>query len=370
MAFGRPDTELFYAQMLAPAIRAAGAIPKRVVDINHNDDIDNKIFELLDEAKIAVADLTYARPSVYFEAGHATPRIPVVYTCRADHLDRPTDLERVHFDLQMKNIMPWRTPRDAAFQRRVTARLRKLLRPILQRQEQDRRYAQARAQFANLATSVRARTVIDSLRALLEGRGYTVADLQPVADWFRSSPGYGIHDPWFLDFDKLRTTGAFLSAVGKRAGTVTAWLLHFATSTAHRQMANVLDVVRRVPFYDVRPAATASTIHEHVVIGTMDAINQSVATRRIPDAERTGPRELLWVTNAVTSRARLPREVEIYTRWLSRSPADQITGGLQYWEPTEQKMGHVRDERESQVVVRRSVRIHFFDRITTVDDAR
>jgi nucleoside 2-deoxyribosyltransferase len=95
MAFDRPDTDAFYQRLLRPTIRSIGARAVRVNDVNHNDDINNKMLELLDQADFVVADLTYARPSVYYEAGYAAPR-PVVYTCRSDHLDHPTEDLRVH----------------------------------------------------------------------------------------------------------------------------------------------------------------------------------------------------------------------------------------------------------------------------------
>jgi hypothetical protein len=369
MAFGRPDTERFYKRLLAPTIRAVGASPVRVVDLNHNDDIDNKILELLNESEIAVADLTYARPSVYFEAGHATPRIPVVYTCRADHLDNPTDQLRVHFDLQMKNIVPWRTPGDAVFQRRFGARFRKVLGPILLRQEQDRRDTEARAQFGNLAANVRGQMVIAALRELLEARGYAMADLQPVADWVRSNRPITTY--WLEAFERLRATGAFLSAVQERAGHITGWVVHVATGSASRQVAQVLDAVRRVLFYNVRSAAEAPTITEHVVIVTTDAITRSMVTRRTPEAEWTGARELLWATDAVTSRAPLPQDAEIYTCSLSRGPSGHVVHSyFWYWQPTERTMLTVKRDDLLQVPVKRTVHIHLFDRVTTVDDAR
>jgi len=41
--------------------------PYRVDIIEHNDDIDNKIIELILKCDICIADLTYSRPSVYYE---------------------------------------------------------------------------------------------------------------------------------------------------------------------------------------------------------------------------------------------------------------------------------------------------------------
>src|SRR5205823_4141898 len=106
MAFGRPDTDQWYKQTLEPLLRRHNISPRRVDLINHNDDVDDKILDELQKADMAIADLTYARPSAYFEAGYAIGSgRRVIFTCRSDHLKQgATDPHRIHFDLQMKNI--------------------------------------------------------------------------------------------------------------------------------------------------------------------------------------------------------------------------------------------------------------------------
>src|SRR5215472_9716952 len=51
--------------------------------LEHNDDIDKRIMKEIKACDFAIADLTYARPSVYFEAGFAQRSVPV--TSRKDH---------------------------------------------------------------------------------------------------------------------------------------------------------------------------------------------------------------------------------------------------------------------------------------------
>ena len=70
MAFDRPDTDALFAVMKR-ALKPLGIVPRRVDRIEHNDNIDQKIISELTEAALVIADLTYARPSVYFEAGYA-----------------------------------------------------------------------------------------------------------------------------------------------------------------------------------------------------------------------------------------------------------------------------------------------------------
>src|ERR1700694_956299 len=133
MAFGRGDTDQWYKSTLAPLLRRHRVTPRRVDLITHNDDFDDRILVELARADMVVADLTYARPSVYFEAGHAHGRkLPVIYTARWDHLDplAKDDQRRVHFDLLMRNIIDWRPPRYANFVRRMESRLNHVLRPL------------------------------------------------------------------------------------------------------------------------------------------------------------------------------------------------------------------------------------------------
>ena len=70
--------------------------------IEHNDNIDTRIISQTEAADLVIADLTYARPSVYFEAGYAQRAIPVIFTARSDHFTErdndPNGNRHVHFD--------------------------------------------------------------------------------------------------------------------------------------------------------------------------------------------------------------------------------------------------------------------------------
>lgn len=80
---------------------------------------------------MVIADLTYARPSVYFEAGYAQRAIPVIFTARSDHFrehdNDPNGNRHVHFDLKMRNIIAWSSPNDDAFPGRLTRRVTKVI---------------------------------------------------------------------------------------------------------------------------------------------------------------------------------------------------------------------------------------------------
>lgn len=106
MAFGRPETDRLYDRAIVPTLDAVNLQAVRVDRVEHNGDIDDRIIQELKECRLAIADLTFTRPSVYFEAGYAQRVVPVIYTVRKDHFDRGApDTARVHFDLQMRNIV-------------------------------------------------------------------------------------------------------------------------------------------------------------------------------------------------------------------------------------------------------------------------
>jgi nucleoside 2-deoxyribosyltransferase len=128
MAFDYDDTDRIYS-VFERLLRSMGITAVRVDRIEHNDDIDNRIIQEIKQADFVLADLTYARPSVYFEAGYAQRAVPVVYTCRRDRfrprVDDPKGNVRVHFDLQMKNIVAWATEHDSTFAERLRRRMRR-----------------------------------------------------------------------------------------------------------------------------------------------------------------------------------------------------------------------------------------------------
>lgn len=131
MRFGATDTDTIYLKYIEPTVRKLGLNPIRIDKIEHNENIDEKIITELNRTDIVIADLTYARPSVYYEAGYAERKVPVIYTCRRDHLDPISplrvDISRVHFDLEHKNIIDWLDILDNSFQSRLEGRIKHLI---------------------------------------------------------------------------------------------------------------------------------------------------------------------------------------------------------------------------------------------------
>jgi len=178
MAFERDDTDEVYDKVIKPTIESVGFDPRVVNRINHNDDIDDRIFKELDDCLLCVADLTYTRPSVYYEAGYARARgVPVVHTARTDHLNQKnSDDQRVHFDLQMKNIIDWGTPDDSKFPGRLKTRLMYVSKSLRVKLASDQMRKHERDTFAQSSVD----TQIDLLERVLCGellrRGYRRTD--------------------------------------------------------------------------------------------------------------------------------------------------------------------------------------------------
>ena len=156
-AFGKDDVDEIYENAVLSVLKSMEIMPYRVDQIEHNDDIDNKIIELILKCDICISDLTYARPSVYYEAGYFTGLgKSVIFIARKDHFS-PTaeDLYgnfKIHFDLQMKNIIPWSsTKRVDTFKRKLLSRLKLISKPLLQKIEKEHKQKNAQQEFSRLS---------------------------------------------------------------------------------------------------------------------------------------------------------------------------------------------------------------------------
>ena len=156
-AFGKDDVDEIYVNAILPVLKSMEITPCRVDQIEHNDDIDNKIIELISRCDICIADLTYARPSVYYEAGYFTGLgKSVIFIARKDHFSlKAEDVYgnlKIHFDLQMKNIIQWSsTKRVDTFKRKLLSRLRFISKPLMQRIKKERKQEKSRLDFSRLS---------------------------------------------------------------------------------------------------------------------------------------------------------------------------------------------------------------------------
>jgi nucleoside 2-deoxyribosyltransferase len=156
--------------------------PLRVDRVEHNEDIDDKIFSLIKESDICIADLTNARPSVYYEAGFASGLgKPVVYISKADHF-RPRENDRfgnfrIHFDLQMKNIIRWSTPNNK-FKEQLNRRLHLVVRPLKKAQAHQAKIELSRKEFLSLSQNDQLAALLQKGRQILFLKGFCLKKLE------------------------------------------------------------------------------------------------------------------------------------------------------------------------------------------------
>jgi len=98
-----------YTSGFDPGIRGAGYRPFRIDGKDHINGISDEILAEIRRSRFLVADYTHMNNGVYFEAGVAVGLgIPLIATCRADHLDK------LHFDIKHINTLKWETPEQLA----------------------------------------------------------------------------------------------------------------------------------------------------------------------------------------------------------------------------------------------------------------
>jgi hypothetical protein len=115
-SFGHNDVDLLFESEFKPACNAFGYTPFRVDLSEPSWTITESIVRGIQETECLLADLTYARPSVYFEIGLAHGLgIQSVLTCRQDHYRGTKDNERVHFDLEQYKISYWTRTENQKF---------------------------------------------------------------------------------------------------------------------------------------------------------------------------------------------------------------------------------------------------------------
>jgi nucleoside 2-deoxyribosyltransferase len=189
MAFGHKDLDSVYENHMAKAIESANMTPIRIDRVVHLDRIDAKIREEIAKADVMVADLTYARPSVYWEAGFAERAIPVVYTCRLDHFKPKPDDEQVHFDLKNANIIAWSESEGSAFEKRFLKTLLYAVQPLRKnKKEQEQREAQ-RLDFSLKSQAEKTNLVLNSSLSRFSELGYKSSPIEsrPVGNFL--APG-------------------------------------------------------------------------------------------------------------------------------------------------------------------------------------
>jgi len=104
--------------VIKQSLRDAGYEPKIVDEIEHNDDVTDKIITLINRARFIIADFTEQRAGVYYEAGYAKGiNIPVIHTVKEN------EIEKLHFDINHQNFISWDETNLSEFQKKLTDRI-------------------------------------------------------------------------------------------------------------------------------------------------------------------------------------------------------------------------------------------------------
>jgi nucleoside 2-deoxyribosyltransferase len=181
MAFGHTDTDAIYT-IIKRTLKPLGITLRRVDRIEHNENIDSKIISEIEGADLVIADLTYARPSVYFESGYAQRKIPVVYTARRDHFRERADDKHgnfhVHFDLKMRNIISWSSTTDSEFPTRLKARVTKVIAPTVRQTLESLSHEEHLAAFERLSLFDKRRILFDTALSHFKRAHYKTMDLR------------------------------------------------------------------------------------------------------------------------------------------------------------------------------------------------
>lgn len=174
MPFDRMDTDKMYDHTYKKVLKELKIIPVRIDRKQHNNDIDKEIITELKKCDLIISDLTYARPSVYFEAGFGVGysssktdiEKPVIYTCRNDHKTRKKEDEHgnftIHFDLQMKNIIFWKDEKDREFIKKLKNRIKYVISPLEKEQIDNNKDNNKTQSFSHLALQTKIPRIFNS----------------------------------------------------------------------------------------------------------------------------------------------------------------------------------------------------------------
>ena len=296
MALARTDTDRLYQKVIAPTLRKERITAVRVDRREHNEDINTRTMSLLAQCNLAIADLTYARPSVYFEAGFAQRSVPVIYTCREDHLSPdPKDKfgnSRVHIDLLMKNIIWWSPSEYKKFAERLARRLRYTVAPLIRTAIKELAGKEDAGKFAGLSLQEKKERILRLWERHLKRAGYLGyrAERHTLAQhwWPPSPPSHDFNYRYELrgKIDTLsRMTALIPGWVGTRfaEGVLYVVLVHVTPNLTKSGLDTIHRRLLRMASYDIalRPKAILQ-LSENIFICSL----QRVPPRRIAEALR------------------------------------------------------------------------------------
>lgn len=122
-----------YSEIIYPLIKDEFSLTPIIIS-NEDPDVpvDVEILNQINLCKFMICDLTFARPSVYFEAGYAIAKgIKVLFSCRVDHnsdnLNFDSTKFKVHFDLRNRQITWWENGNKEQFKEELKNRIKNFI---------------------------------------------------------------------------------------------------------------------------------------------------------------------------------------------------------------------------------------------------
>ncbi len=392
MAFGNEDTDKFYDDLIVPVLKNMDAKPIRVDRIEHNDDIDDRIISELERCDFALADLTYARPSAYFEAGFAQGRkVPVIYTCRKDHLLPKADDKfgnfRVHFDLQMKNIIPWSSSSDSKFTKKLAKRITRVITPLLRDKETKEIERQESEKFSDLSLHEKTMAILNICVLQIERAGYqgTYAEYKNLSQQFPLSPPPGIfsydshyHRDFLREqFHRIQSLRPGWLGIKFQKDTLRAVFVHVTSNLTKSLLSALQSDLLRHPVYNINQGLKAKTfrrLEEHMFVCSFQKvpISRVMTSLRHFQLDRES-NKFIWVGKQTVPKAEIPGYNEVYLidslssearfllRNLKRSPSDRPE--VEYWSEGNRLIGLGTNQKGMVKKISRTVHIHILDAI-------
>ena len=177
-AFGKSDVEDIYKNAISKVLRKLKINPLRVDKIDFLGKIDSKIINLIKKSDFCIADLTYARPSVYFEAGFTEGLAKkVIYTTRNDHFkpkkDDSNENNKIHFDKITENIIGWKSPNNI-FRNKLKNRINFVISPILEKLREQEKSINEQNKFKRLSLHEKINQVEKKIKKIFIAKKYNV----------------------------------------------------------------------------------------------------------------------------------------------------------------------------------------------------
>ena len=356
MAFDHGDTDSLYRLAIGSLLVEQRIVPIRVDRVEHQERIDQFIIDNIDAADFVIADLTYARPSVYYEAGYAESRIPVIYTCRRDHLGGGTKAPdgyqlKIHFDLITKNIIVWSNPADPTFVKRLRKRLDFVTRPLLR----DRRSVEERQdqikEFKSKPLSVRLEAIAGSLRAAIRSHSFDYLDRRSSFQHLVPEKDGDAYNSYATKEILKKTTEPIFPFENRYAEDVARHVhkktltMVFATVVPHltpTDLKRFRILLLRAPSYDLTPAGKRpEQLVERYIICSTSRLDIDSAMNKLPQFSRQGD-QLTWTTTEKVPVQRPrgfqesytgPHEIYVFVRRRKHgSPVFRVAEPVRSWE--------------------------------------